>query len=410
VTAISPELTASTSNAAPAVAAAVAPAANHGTSDLQAYDLYLRGRYFFEKRGEAGLRRALDYFQQAAEKDSMFARAYAGIANVYAILPLYANVRVDSLMPLALKAINRSVGLDSTLAEAFASRASLLQASWRWPEAERDYQRAVALDANYAAAHQWLGELLLLNGRTADGVAQLKRATELDPLSPITFGSYGLALATGRNPEAAITAGRRAVELDSTLLVARFMLGTVLLAGESLSRGNARARDGLSPRYDVHADDGAVGVLLCQNWKHKTRDGDREVARIERRSTERGGGRRGACVPCARRQRASTDTAGASRERSRLVLLERVACRGFLRSDSRRSALCGDCRESRIGQATPRQTVRSVGGLHRPQRSSYRIVYGMMCLRPLRQIGIVALLANACSPARAVLPDARGRA
>ena len=140
-----------------------------------------------------------------------------------------ANVRVDSLMPLALKAINRSVGLDSTLAEAFASRASLLQASWRWPEAERDYQRAVALDANYAAAHQWLGELLLLNGRTADAISQLKRATELDPLSPITFGSYGLALAVGRTPDAAITAGRRAVELDSTLLVARFMLGTVYL-------------------------------------------------------------------------------------------------------------------------------------------------------------------------------------
>ena len=229
MTAISPELTASTATASPAVAAAVAPAANHGTSDLQAYDLYLRGRYFFEKRGEAGLRRALDYFQQAAEKDSMFARAYAGIANVYAILPLYANVRVDSLMPLALKAINRSVGLDSTLAEAFASRASLLQASWRWPEAERDYQRALALDANYAAAHQWLGELLLLNGRTADAISQLKRATELDPLSPITFGSYGLALAVGRTPDAAITAGRRAVELDSTLLVARFMLGTVYL-------------------------------------------------------------------------------------------------------------------------------------------------------------------------------------
>ncbi len=229
VTAISPELTASTATASPAIAAAVAPAANHGTADLQAYDLYLRGRYFFEKRGEAGLRRALDYFQQAAEKDSMFARAYAGIANVYAILPLYANVRVDSLMPLALKAINRSVGLDSTLAEAFASRASLLQASWRWPEAERDYQRALALDANYAAAHQWLGEMLLLNGRTADALAQLKRATELDPLSPITFGSYGLALAVARTPDAAITAGRRAVELDSTLLVARFMLGGVYL-------------------------------------------------------------------------------------------------------------------------------------------------------------------------------------
>jgi len=229
VTAISPELTASTATAAPAVAAAVAPAANHGTSDLQAYDLYLRGRYFFEKRGDAGLRRALDYFQQAAEKDSMFARAYAGIANVYAILPLYANVRVDSLMPLALKAINRSVGLDSTLAEAFASRASLLQASWRWADAERDYQRAIALDANYASAHQWLGELLLLNGRTADATSHLKRATELDPLSPITFGSYGLTLAVGRTLDAAIAAGRRAVELDSTLLVGRFMLGSIYL-------------------------------------------------------------------------------------------------------------------------------------------------------------------------------------
>jgi serine/threonine-protein kinase len=236
VSAISPELTgtASTTSAtpqapAPATAVASTPPANRGTSDLQAYDLYLRGRYFFDKRGDAGLRRALDYFQQASQKDTNFARAYAGIANVYALLPLYANVRVDSLMPLALKAINRAIGLDSTLAEAFASRASLLQASWRWTDAERDYTRAIKLDPNYAAAEQWLGELLLLNGRVNDGTSHLKRASELDPLSPITFGSYALALAVNRTPDAAITAGRRAVELDSTLLVTRFMLGTVYL-------------------------------------------------------------------------------------------------------------------------------------------------------------------------------------
>jgi tetratricopeptide (TPR) repeat protein len=143
-------------------------------------------------------------------------------------------------MPLALKAINRSVGLDSTLAEAFASRASLLQASWRWPEAERDYQRAVALDANYAAAHQWLGELLLLNGRTADAISQLKRATELDPLSPITFGSYGLALAVGRTPDAAITAGRRAVEL--TPRCSSRGHARACYAGQSFSGGNANSR------------------------------------------------------------------------------------------------------------------------------------------------------------------------
>jgi serine/threonine-protein kinase len=229
VAAISPELGGAAPAASTTVAAKAAPATDHGTSDLQAYDLYLRGLYFFDKRGEANLRRALDYFQQAANKDSMFARAYAGMGSVYALLPLYAHMRADSVLPLALAAINRAVALDSTLPEAFASRATVLQASWRWSEAERDYQRALKLEPNYAAAHQWYGEMLVLNGRTTEAVAQLKRATELDPLSPITFGSYALALLAARTPDAAIAAGRRAVELDSTLVVTRFMLGAVYL-------------------------------------------------------------------------------------------------------------------------------------------------------------------------------------
>ncbi len=230
VAAISPELS---GGAAPSVSTAVATK-NHGTTDLQAYDLYLRGRYFFDKRGESSLRRALDYFQQATKKDSMFARAYAGVGSVYALLPLYANVRADSVTPLALDAINRAVALDSTLPEAFTSRATLLQAGWRWSEAERDYQRALKLDPSYASAHQWYGELLLLNGRSAEALAQLKRATELDPLSPVAFGSYSLALAAARMPDAAIAAGRRAVEIDSTLLVTRFMLGTAYLQADRI--------------------------------------------------------------------------------------------------------------------------------------------------------------------------------
>jgi serine/threonine-protein kinase len=225
VAAISPEL----SSPAPAASTSAGPNAPRGTSDVAAYDLYLRGRYFFDKRGEGGLRRALDYFQQAVAKDSMFARAYAGIGNVYALLPLYAGVRVDTLLPLALAAVNRAVALDSTLPEAYTARAMLLQASWRWADAERDYRHALVLDPSDVSAHQWYGELLLLNSRTAEATVQLKRATELEPLSPIVFGSYSLALAAARQPDAAITAAKRAVELDSALLVTRFMLGAVYL-------------------------------------------------------------------------------------------------------------------------------------------------------------------------------------
>jgi serine/threonine-protein kinase len=238
VAAISPELSGNTTT--PVTQAAVpvkdtiaannsATAGARGTSDLEAYDLYLRGRFFFDKRGETSLRRSLDYFQQAVKKDPAFARPYAGIANVYALLPLYANVRADSVLPLALSAINRAVALDSTLSEAFASRGALLQANWQWAEAERDYERSLRLDPNSAQAHQWYGELLLIDGRASLAQAQLKRASELDPLSPIIFGSYGLMLAAARQPDAAIAAARRAVELDSTLLVSRFMLGAVYL-------------------------------------------------------------------------------------------------------------------------------------------------------------------------------------
>lgn len=236
VEAISPELSVrSDTTAVASNAPVVAPAggavttARHGTNDLEAYDLYLRGRYFFDKRGDGALRRALDYFQQAVRRDTSFARAYAGIANTYALMPLYSNVRADSVMPLAMRAIDRAIALDSTLAEGYVSRAALLQAGWRWSEAERDFQRALAIAPRNGAAHQWYGELLLLNGRTTEAVAELARAADLERLSPVAHGSYGLALAVARSTDQAIAAGRRAVEIDSGLVVSRFMLGAIYL-------------------------------------------------------------------------------------------------------------------------------------------------------------------------------------
>ena len=310
VAAISPELT---SAAAPsATAVSTAPVANRGTNDLQAYDMYLRGRYFFDKRGESGLRRALDYFTQAVRKDSAFARAYAGMANVYALLPLYANVRADSVMPLAMRAIDRAVSLDSTLPEAVASRATLLQATWRWKDAERDYLRALRLDPNSASAHQWYGELLLLNGRMAESKAQLKRATTLDPLSPIAWGSYALALAVDGKSDTAIAAANRAVELDSALLVTRFMLGTVYLEA-------ARYADALRELQVARRLDSTSVQTMGLLGYAEAKSGDARGALALARELEAGIGRQsGTAAAAARIYLGLGDTARA------LSLLERA--------------------------------------------------------------------------------------
>ena len=250
VSAVSPELG--------STIALAGSSAARGTEDLQAYDLYLRGRFFFQKRGEDALRSALAFFQQAAAKDPAFARAYAGIADVYAVLPLYANVRIDSVLPLGLRSIDKAIALDSTVPEAYASRANLLGVGWRWSEAERDYQRALALDPNYATAHQWYGEMLLVNGRIDEAVSQLHRATELDPLSPVAFGSYGLALGIAKFDLQAQAAVRHALDLDSTLLVTRMMSGTVQLYGNRV----AEAIKQLEPALQLDASNSfTLGVL-----------------------------------------------------------------------------------------------------------------------------------------------------
>jgi TolB-like protein/Flp pilus assembly protein TadD len=206
------------------------PHAERGTSDDVAYDMYLRGRHFFEERGESSLRRALDLFRQAVRRDSTFAKAHAGLAGVYSILPLYSRVSGDSVFAPGLAAATRAIELDSTLSEAFASRAVLLAARWRWNDAERDFRKAVALDPKYAAAHQWYGEMLLVRNRLPESLEQLKRAMDLDPVSPVIASSYAMALSASRRDPDAVAQSRRAIELDSTLFLPRMVLGMAHLA------------------------------------------------------------------------------------------------------------------------------------------------------------------------------------
>ena len=198
-------------------------------SSGQAYDLYLRGRFQLGRRSAASLQQAISYFQQAIAKDASLAPAYSGLADAQGLLPLYTSAAAEPTLAAALKSADRAIALDSTLAEAWASRGVLQGRSWKWIDAERDFRRAIALNARYAPAQQWLGEMLLVTGRIPEATRTLARAAQLDPSSPIIAGSLGLSLGlAGRTTEALSTA-ERAVSYDSTLVVTRFMLGATHL-------------------------------------------------------------------------------------------------------------------------------------------------------------------------------------
>jgi eukaryotic-like serine/threonine-protein kinase len=200
----------------------VGGAKNRGTSNLEAYDLYLRGRYFFNRRGDASLREAIQLFGEAIKKDPAFARAHAGLGDAYALLPLWSNTPIDSAAPLALRAIDRAIEIDSTLAEAHAGRGSVLQLLWRWDEARQSLARAIALDPDYSTAHQWLGEALVLEGRVVESLDALRRSVELDPVSAIKWASYSFVLALAGRHDDARAAHDRSTQLDSGLVLTRY--------------------------------------------------------------------------------------------------------------------------------------------------------------------------------------------
>ena len=204
-----------------------------GTEDLVAYDLYLRGRYFFHQRGNDALHRAADYFGQAIERDPTFARAYAGLADALGLMPIYGTTPADSAYPLARKAAERALALDSTVAEAHTTLGLILKSTGDWEPAATEFRRGLALDSNYATGHQWYSEVLIITGRVHEAVKELERARDLEPLSPVINAELGYTLGLAGRYQEGMLAGQRAVELDSTLWIGHaFLAFTRLFAGE----------------------------------------------------------------------------------------------------------------------------------------------------------------------------------
>lgn len=158
----------------------------HYSASPAAYELYLKGRFFWDKRTKQGLSQAIDYFQQAIKADPDYALAYAGLADSYALLDDWGDTAPRDSFPKARAAAERAIALDDSLAEAHASLAMVREAyDWDWIGAEQEFKRAIELNPNYATAHQWYGLFLASMGHFTEAEAEVRRARELDPLSPI---------------------------------------------------------------------------------------------------------------------------------------------------------------------------------------------------------------------------------
>ena len=192
----------------------------------EAHEAYLKGRYYWNLRTEEGLKKSIEYLQQAIEKDSGYALAYAGLVDTYAVLADYGVMAPKEVYPRCKAAAFKALEMDETLAEAHASLGRIKnQYDWDWLGAEKEYKRAIELNPSYATAHQWYAEHLSEMGRHDEAIAEAKRAQELDPLSLIINATGGWVLFYARRYDEAIAQCRRTLELNPGFYRAHLFLG-----------------------------------------------------------------------------------------------------------------------------------------------------------------------------------------
>ena len=195
------------------------------TENTGAYQLYLQGRFFWNKRSEEGLKTAIRYFEQAIEKDPNYALAWAGIADSYSLLGEFGNISRKELWPKAEAAVHKALEIDNRLAEVHTSLASLLMLSrWDWANSQKEFTLALELNPNYATAHHWYSQWFLNMGRLEESLRLISRAAELDPVSQAILKDKGLALYYNRQYDEAIEMARRTLELDPNYAAAHRLL------------------------------------------------------------------------------------------------------------------------------------------------------------------------------------------
>jgi serine/threonine protein kinase/Tfp pilus assembly protein PilF len=238
------------------------------TDNPEAYELYLKGRFYWNKRTEEGVRKALDYFQQAIDKDPNYALAYTGIADCYSLETLHIDVGSLSpgeAGPKARAAAMKALQMDDSLAEAHTSLAFIkLHFDWDWPGAEAEFKRAIQLNPNVPNGHHWYSHYLMAMGRIQESLAESKQALELDPLGIILNVHLGWHYINAHQYDLAIEQIQRAIEMDPNFGLAYWYLGwayeqegkygeaeNALLKGKALLKDNVALAADLGHLYAV---------------------------------------------------------------------------------------------------------------------------------------------------------------
>jgi TolB-like protein/Tfp pilus assembly protein PilF len=199
------------------------------TANPEAYELYLKARFFWNKRTGADLKTAAQYFERAVTADPSYGSAYAGLAQSYLLIPVFGAGAPRDFFPKAMVAAHRAIKLDETSAEGHSALAMLVLFDFKFKESEEEFRRAIELNPNYATAHHWFGNSLLVTlGRFDEAIKEGERAVELDPLSLIINADLGSTLMIARRYDEAIAQLRRTLALDGNFGYAHWNLGEAL--------------------------------------------------------------------------------------------------------------------------------------------------------------------------------------
>jgi len=232
------------------------------TQNPEAYQRYLRGRFYWNKRTGESLRTALDEFQAAASADPSYALAYVGLGDSYMLFPEYAGTPVNEVMPKAKAFAERALQIDPTLGEPHATLGLINHYLWEWDEADREFLRAIELNPNYPTVHHWFSNNLRERGDYKKALTEMRRAQELDPLSGIINVNLGILLALNGDIPAARAQLNRTIEMDRSWFNGYYWMGMIDVMDGRLSDSITNLQKSVELNKDALRPRGMLGYSL----------------------------------------------------------------------------------------------------------------------------------------------------